>query len=65
MSIGTNVRILRERANITQEELSKKMGITQSMLSQIEKDIKALSLIRAKDMAEILGCSVEDILAEQ
>lgn len=64
MSIGTNVRILRERANITQEELSKKMGITQSMLSQIEKDIKALSLIRAKDMSEILGCSVEDILAE-
>lgn len=64
MSVGSNIRRLRENKKIQQKFLAEKAGITQSMLSQIEKGIKNPSLQIGKEIADILGCKMEDLLAE-
>ncbi len=64
MSVGSNIRRLRENKKIQQKFLAEKAGITQSMLSQIEKGVKNPSLQIGKEIADILGCKMEDLLAE-
>lgn len=60
MSIGENVKKIRIEKNITQKQLSVDVGITQAMLSQIERGTKAMSLPIAKQISEILHCSIYD-----
>lgn len=64
MSVGNNIRRLRENKKMQQKSLAEKAGITQSMLSQIEKGIKNPSLQVGKEIADILGCKIEDLLVE-
>ncbi len=64
MSVGSNIRRLRENKKMQQKFLAEKVGITQSMLSQIEKGIRNPSLQIGKEIADILGCKMEDLLAE-
>ena len=64
MSVGNNIRRLRENKKIQHKFLAEKAGVTQSMLSQIEKGIKNPSLQVGKEIADILGCKMEDLLAE-
>lgn len=60
MSIGENVKKIRTERGIPQSKLAESVGITQSMLCQIERGTKALSLALAKDIADYLKCSVSD-----
>ena len=62
MGIGDNLKRLREANGITQCELAEQVGITQSMLCQLERGTKTLSLPLAKEIAEILKCSIEDLI---
>lgn len=64
MSVGNNIKRLRIEKNITQVELAEHIGITQSMLCQIERGTKAVSLALGKEIAEYLGCCVEDLITE-
>lgn len=59
MSVGDNIQRLREEQDISQAELARRVNISQSMLSQIEKDIKNPSLLVGKEIADTLGCSVD------
>lgn len=61
MGIGDNVRLLRENKQLQQAELAAQLGITQSMLSQIERGTKALSLALAVDIAKTLDGTIEQI----
>jgi len=61
MSIGTNIKHFREAKNLTQTELAKNVGITQSMLSQVERDSKTISLQLSKQIAKIFGCTIDDL----
>ena len=62
MSVGENIKKLREEKGYTQLKLSNKVGITQSMIAQIERGTKAVNLQLGKQIAEVLGCSVDDLL---
>ena len=62
MSVGDNILQLREERNISQAELARRVTISQSMLSQIEKGIKNPSLLVGKEIADSLGCSVDRLL---
>lgn len=64
MSIGTNIKRLRQEKDITQVELAERIGVTQSMLCQIERGTKAVTLPLGKQIAEIFGCSVDDLFKE-
>lgn len=65
MSIGENLRNIREIKGYTQRNLAEKAGITQSMLAQLERGTKTMTLPTALSLAEILECSVLDFVQEQ
>lgn len=63
VSIGSNIRHMREAKGFTQAELASNLNITQSMLCQIERGTKTLSLPLSIEIAGELGCEVNDLLA--
>lgn len=62
MSVSENVKRIRVAKEMSQEELAAKVGITQSMLCQIERGTKNPSLQVGKEIAAALGCAIEDLL---
>lgn len=64
MNVGYNIKQLRLKRGILQEELARKSGITQSMLSQVEKGTKNPSLQVAYEISKILECNIENLLEE-
>lgn len=59
MSVGENIKDMRERLNLTQQELSEKSGVTQSMISQIELGLKQPSFQAAVLIAKALNCTTD------
>lgn len=55
MDLGNAITKLRKDGNITQEYLSKKCGITQAYLSQIENNKKEPNLSTLKDISLALA----------
>ena len=56
VSVGESVRIIRQLQDLTQTELARLSGITQSTISAIENDRVSLGVERAKTLARALGC---------
>ena len=61
MSVGTNIRRIREDKGISQKQLAKEAQISQSMLCQIERETKSPSLQVGIEIARLLGCDVETL----
>jgi transcriptional regulator with XRE-family HTH domain len=61
MNIGENIKTLRLSAEMSQEQLAEKVGVTQPMIAQIERGTKAVSLQLGKAIADVLECSVNDL----
>ena len=61
VNISGNIRRKREEAGVTQAELATKVGVTQSMLCQIERGTKACSMPLGAEIAHALGCDVADL----
>ncbi|MCI8610472.1 MAG: helix-turn-helix transcriptional regulator [Clostridiales bacterium] len=64
MSVGGNIRRIREEKGLTQTYVADQAGISQAMLCQIERGTKNPSLQVGKEIADILGCDLESLLAE-
>ena len=62
MSVGENIQRIRTERGISQRELAKKVGITQAMICQIEREIRNPSLQVAAIIAATLNCNLEDLL---
>lgn len=58
------IKQLREARKITQVELAKRIGMSKGNLSQIEKGTIGTSQDNLKKIAEVLGCSVGQLLGE-
>lgn len=54
-----NVRISR---GFTQSELAEKLGVRSSTISQYEKGKRSPNIYILKDLAEVLSCTVDDLL---
>lgn len=61
---GDVVRRAREAAGISQTELAKRAGLTQSNLSHIERGVNRLGFEVAARIADALGISRLDLLQE-
>jgi transcriptional regulator with XRE-family HTH domain len=55
LSQGEMLRIIREKNELSQNQLAEKSGITQSTLSSLENDRISLGVERAKSLARVLG----------
>ena len=65
MSIGENTKRIRIEAKLTQEDLAERAGIGRSMLAQIERGTKTMTLPVAAEVAKALNCSIYDLLGEE
>lgn len=62
MSISENIRNERLKNNMTQEELSGKLGITQSALAAFERGSKNPSAPLLCVMCDVFGISADKLL---
>lgn len=56
MSIGENIKRLREDKKYTQKELAEAVNVTPSMINQIERGTKTLTVPLGCELAKVLGC---------
>ena len=61
MSIGENIKEMRQKKEWTQREFAKKVGINQSMVAQIERGTKTLTVPLGKQIAEVFGCTLDEL----
>ena len=61
-SIGANIRARRLELRMNQEELAKKLGLTQANVSRIESNTKGPSAEMLIALAEALSCDVRMLL---
>lgn len=61
MDTGEIIRKMRTDSGISQRDLAFKLEISQSMLAQIERGTKILTVPLAKRLSAILGCTIQDL----
>ena len=62
INIGERLREIRENMNMTREEFSKKIDITDSFLGQIERGERSLSVKTLKKVVKYTGVSADYLL---
>lgn len=60
MAIGDKLMKLRKKKGLSRKELADKVGVTESMIGQIERGTKALTVALGKEIAQVLQCTVND-----
>ena len=61
--IGKFIALKRKSVNLTQEELAEKLGITKNAVSKWERGLCLMDMSLLKPISEILGVSINEILA--
>ncbi len=62
MSIGENIKARRAAAGMTQARLAEAVGVSVSMICQIERGTKVPSLPLGAQIAACVGCKLEDLI---
>lgn len=65
MGFSDNLKAARDRASLSQLQLSEKSGVSQSAISAIENKGRSPSETTMKMLADALGCTVSELLGEQ
>lgn len=65
LSIGENLKRIRKKAGLTQEQLASSVGIKQCTLAQIERNTKPISLPLSVEVTKVLNCSIYDLLDDE
>ncbi len=58
------VREIRKSLGISQSELAQKVNVNQTAVSQWERGIVTPSLDNAKRLADVLGCTIDELYAD-
>jgi transcriptional regulator with XRE-family HTH domain len=64
MSIGENIKRIREDKAMSQDSLAKEVGVTQSYIAKIENGLKIPSMAAGKTIAKVLGCTMDELAKE-
>lgn len=62
VSVGSNIKFLRMMKGLSQEELAERVNVTKSMISQIERGTKNLTMELSVELARELGCDIRDFV---
>lgn len=62
LPIGDTVRALRNRRNLSQERLAKKMGVSRSMIALYESDTRLPSIPTLIELSRALGVTTDYLL---
>ena len=63
MSVGTNIKQLRLKKDMTQQELADRLGLTQNNVTRWERDGATPNVIMAKQLRFFRNGTIEDLLA--
>ncbi|WP_313424917.1 helix-turn-helix domain-containing protein [Stenotrophomonas rhizophila] len=58
------VREMRLEAGLTQTDVSSQLGVTQSHLSDVERGTRRLDLIELRDLADVCGVTLGNVVSE-
>ena len=64
MNIGQNILNLRKSANLSQEQLAEKMGVTRQTISNWELDESSPDLKQGKELSKIFNVSLDDLAGD-
>ena len=65
MSVADNIARMRNEKGMSQKQLADNVGISQSMLAQIERGSKLPNVILANDIAKALNSSITEIVGAE
>jgi len=60
-AFGKNLRRLRKESQLSQEELSEKMGTAPSQVGRIERGVVNPTVSTLKVLSEALGCDIKEL----
>jgi transcriptional regulator with XRE-family HTH domain len=60
--LGRNIKVMRVRRDMTQEELAAEAGLERSYAGAIERGERNLSVTSLLKLAQALGCSPNELL---
>lgn len=64
-TIGENIKEKRQALGLSQKKLAEKVGVCQQYLCRLEKDQNVPSIIMAADIADALGCSLDELAGRE
>jgi len=64
ISFGTNLKSLREKKNLSQEDLARKLRISRQSISKWEQGISYPSILYLVSLTKILDCTLEELLKD-
>lgn len=65
MELGAKLREMRQRINLTQEELADRCELTKGYISQLENDLTSPSIATLVDLLNALGSTLSDFFHEE
>ncbi|MBR1942878.1 helix-turn-helix transcriptional regulator [bacterium] len=63
-NLGKRIKVLRENANLTQEQLAEKTGLSIDFIGKIEVNLKHPSIKTLLKFAEVFEISISDLLKD-
>ncbi len=64
LQLGTRIRALRQARRLTLRDVADRTGVTESFLSQVERDVTSPSIATVHRIARALGLSIAQLFAE-
>ena len=61
VNLSSKLKMMRTQQGLTQLELAKKIGVSESYICQIENG-KMISIRKLEKLAKVLGCEARDLL---
>lgn len=61
MSLGQKIKKLRLDKGLSQLEVANEVGVARSAIAQYERGTKIPNLLTGKAIAEVLGCSLDEL----
>ncbi|MCI9423214.1 MAG: helix-turn-helix transcriptional regulator [Dorea sp.] len=65
MALGENIRKLREKANLTQQQLAERLYVSRQTVSRWESGVRCPDLITAKKLAMELDISLDELISDE
>jgi transcriptional regulator with XRE-family HTH domain len=64
LQLGTRIRALRQARRLTLRDVAERAGVTESFLSQVERDVTSPSIATVHRIARALGLSIAQLFAD-
>lgn len=65
LQLGPRIRALRQARNVTLRELAARAGVTESFLSQVEREVTSPSIASVQRIARALELSIAELFVEE